>query len=187
MTDLDPNPTPASLSPESAPDPQEIQAPVPERSLLLFQQQIELGLPLEAIQEILNPTQTPITPVPNTLAGVRGVLNLRGQILLVLDLGYLLRYRYNSSHPPNRIIVLRSQSPVPSDSRPPDQLGLLVERVHSVVSAPLDQIQPVPDLDPVPASWLSRLSPLVMGTVGWEDRPWQLLSVSALLDPAHWV
>ena len=183
MTDLDPTLVPAP--PETTPD--RIPTSVPEQSLLLFQQQIELGLPLEVTQEILNPTQTPITPVPNTLAGVRGVLNLRGQMVLVLDLGYLLHYRYNSGYTPNRILVLRSQSPVFSDSRPPDQLGLLVERVHYVVSAPIDPIPSVPHLDPVPTSWPSRLSPLVMGTAGWEDRVWQLLSVSALLNSAHWV
>ncbi len=160
--------------------------PVPQRSVMLFQQQIELGLPLEEIQEILNPVQTPITSIPNTLAGVRGMLNLRGQVLMVLDLGYLLRYRHNSGLHPNRIMVIRSAAPVSPDSRPPDPLGLLVERVHYVASVPLDQIERVPDFTSVPAPGLPRLSPLVMGTASWEGRPWQLLSVPALLNPTHW-
>lgn len=183
--------TPPGLPQELSTDPLALDPPVPQRSVLLFGQQMGLGLSLEDTQEILNPTQTPLTPIPNTLAAVRGMLNLRGQMLLVLDLGYLLRYRYNPGLHPNRIIVIRSpatgapDSRAP-DSRAPDPLGLLVERVHYVASVPLAQIKRVPDFTSVPASGLARLSPLVMGTANWEGRYWQLLSVPALLNATQW-
>lgn len=160
---------------------------LPSQPLMLFQQHIELALPLNQVQEILDPSRIPITPIPNTLAGIRGILNLRGQLIGVVDLGYLLSRTHNSGRHPNRVIIMRSLPSSLSHSRPPDQLGLLVERVHQVVSTPLDQICPAPDLKSVPARLRARLSPLTATTVYWQDCSWQILSVPALRSSSLWI
>lgn len=46
------------------------------------------GIPVEKVQEVVRPQ--PITPVPLAPKVIRGLINLRGQILTALDLRYRL-------------------------------------------------------------------------------------------------
>ncbi|HKT47150.1 MAG TPA: chemotaxis protein CheW [Candidatus Acidoferrales bacterium] len=49
------------------------------------------GIPVERVQEVVKPQ--PLTPVPLAPKVVRGLINLRGQILTAVDLGYRLGLR----------------------------------------------------------------------------------------------
>ncbi|WP_267397450.1 MULTISPECIES: chemotaxis protein CheW [unclassified Sphingomonas] len=106
------------------------------RQLITFQigDQI-LGVDIMAIREIR--AWSPATPLPNVPAHVRGVVNLRGVVLPVLDLSH--RLGWGSTDPSARhvIIVVRVG----------DQLqGLIVDAVNDIVTVPDNGMQPLPDI-----------------------------------------
>ncbi|NOS34933.1 chemotaxis protein CheW, partial [Acinetobacter baumannii] len=93
------------------------------RQLITFQigEQV-LGVDIMAIREIR--AWSPATPLPNVPAHVRGVVNLRGVVLPVLDLSH--RLGWGSTDPSSRhvIIVVRIG----------EQLqGLFVDAVNDIV------------------------------------------------------
>ena len=75
-----------------------------------------------------------ITPVPRVPAWVRGVTNLRGDILSVIDMRAFLRL--DGPAPPSaRLLVVR----VPDEDF---ATGLLIDAVHRIVAVPSDAIAP---------------------------------------------
>ncbi|MBW8753792.1 MAG: chemotaxis protein CheW [Sphingomonadales bacterium] len=100
-----------------------------------------LGIDIMAVREIR--AWSPATPLPNVPAHVRGVVNLRGVVLPVLDLR--LRLGWGTTDPSARhvIIVVRIA----------DQLqGIIVDAVSDIVTLLPDDIQPVPDVGEVSAT-----------------------------------
>ena len=78
-----------------------------------------------------------ITPVPETPASVEGVMNLRGNLVPVLDLRKRLRARARSTQEERRIII----------SNWDDRLtGLIVDGASEVIRVSDDLIEPPPDL-----------------------------------------
>ena len=94
-----------------------------------------LGINIMAIREIR--AWSPATPLPNSPPHVRGVVNLRGVVLPVLDLSQ--RLGWGATEPSGRhvIIVVRIG----------EQLqGIIVDAVSDIVTLGPDQLQPVPDV-----------------------------------------
>jgi len=94
-----------------------------------------LGIDIMAIREIR--AWSPATPLPNSPPHVRGVVNLRGVVLPVLDLSQ--RLGWGATEPSGRhvIIVVRIG----------EQLqGIIVDAVSDIVTLGPDQLQPVPDV-----------------------------------------
>jgi purine-binding chemotaxis protein CheW len=94
-----------------------------------------LGIDIMAIREIR--AWSPATPIPNAPSHVRGVVNLRGVVLPVLDLSQ--RLGWGATEPTGRhvIIVVRVG----------EQLqGIIVDAVSDIVTVGPDQLQPVPDV-----------------------------------------
>ena len=94
-----------------------------------------LGIDIMAIREIR--AWSPTTPIPNAPSHVRGVVNLRGVVLPVLDLSQ--RLGWGATEPTGRhvIIVVRVG----------EQLqGIIVDAVSDIVTVGPDQLQPVPDV-----------------------------------------
>ncbi len=75
----------------------------------------------------------PLTPVPHAPPAVRGCVNLRGQIHLVLDLKSLLGMGSTEAGPWTRLVVFK---PVLGDP-----FGVLVDRVGDVVALPADRVE----------------------------------------------
>jgi purine-binding chemotaxis protein CheW len=93
-----------------------------------------LGLEAKLVQEVLR--SQPVTEVPLAPHAVRGLMNMRGQIVLVVD----LRRRLGLPEPPNdarRVNVL-----VRTDD---GLVSLLVDRVGDVLELSPDDFEPVPD------------------------------------------
>ena len=94
----------------------------------------DYGLELIRVQEIRG--FTPITPIPNMPAHIKGVMNLRGSVLPVVDM------RVKFGLPPVEytkftvIIIAHSCG---------KSIGLIVDAVSDVLSATADKIQPPPD------------------------------------------
>lgn len=93
-----------------------------------------VGIETRRIQEILRPQ--PLTPVPLAPEGVRGLMSLRGQIVVVIDLrtrlGVVGREAVESAF---NVLVRMPEGPV----------SLLVDRVCDVVEVGPESFEDVPD------------------------------------------
>jgi len=96
------------------------------------------GVEILVVQEII--MMSAITEIPNAPDFVEGVINLRGNIIPVLDLKRRLRLR--NYQPPEvktggRILVIEIQNSV---------TGFIVDSVARVLSVPTSKILPPPDI-----------------------------------------
>lgn len=94
----------------------------------------EYGVEILKIQEIRG--YAPITPIPNTPAHIKGVMNLRGSIIPVVDLRRTLGMPTAEYTPFTVIIVLHVGSRV---------MGLIVDAVSDVLDVARADIHPTPD------------------------------------------
>jgi purine-binding chemotaxis protein CheW len=80
---------------------------------------------------------TPATPLPHAPSYVRGVINLRGAVLPIVDLG--LRFGLGPTEPTPRsvIIVVHIHQQV---------VGLLVDAVSDILTSSEESMQPTPDI-----------------------------------------
>jgi purine-binding chemotaxis protein CheW len=102
--------------------------------LTLFLGAEEYGIEILKVQEIIR--VLPITRVPRMPAFVRGVINLRGRIVPVLELRERFGMDRSAEARENCIIVVRTGSL---------SLGMLVDRVNEVMTVADGEIEPVPD------------------------------------------
>jgi purine-binding chemotaxis protein CheW len=87
---------------------------------------------LEIIREI------EITAIPDSPDFIEGVINLRGDIIPIIDLRKRLNLRgYQKSETPPWIIILNIEGRV---------TGFIVDWVTKVMKVPLDSIKPPPDI-----------------------------------------
>jgi purine-binding chemotaxis protein CheW len=93
----------------------------------------EYGVDIVEIQEIIKVPA--ITVVPRAPACVLGIISLRGTVVPIADLRVLLGMERGGITRSSRILVLRGDG---------DPVGLLVDRVSSVVRFDREAIQPVP-------------------------------------------
>lgn len=94
----------------------------------------EFGVDIGRVQEIIRVGQ--ITVVPNAPEFIRGVINLRGKIIPVLDLRKRLALPETPFDKNSRIIVVEAG---------PKVLGLLVDRVSQVIRMPAASVDAPPD------------------------------------------
>lgn len=94
----------------------------------------EYGVDVRQVQEIRRVSE--ITAVPRAPEFVRGVINLRGRILPVLDLKKKLGLGEVAIQRASRIVVVRVRDRV---------LGLLVDGASQVLKVPVSRIEPPPD------------------------------------------
>lgn len=93
------------------------------------------GVPIGAIQEVVRLPE--ITPVPEAPAFVEGVINLRGRILPVLDLGRRFRLPDRPRTRASRILVAEAGGRA---------VGLIVDAVCEVVRLSGGAIEPPPPM-----------------------------------------
>lgn len=97
------------------------------------------GLPILKVQEIIGILD--ITPVPRMPSHVRGVINLRGKVIPVIDLR--LRFGIEASADSKRTCIVVVQIR-PSGSGDTVTMGMVVDVVSEVQDIPSDQIEPAP-------------------------------------------
>ena len=109
---------------------------------------------------------TPATALPQAPAFVRGVINLRGAVLPIVDLG--ARLGLGAADPTARhvIIVAQVQNQI---------VGLLVDAVSDILTVTDDMIQPTPDV----ASEMVRM--FVRGLLAIEGRMVSFISLDRVL------
>ncbi len=94
----------------------------------------EYGLELFRIQEICG--YAPITPIPNLPPHVRGVMNLRGTVLPVIDLRMKFRLPEIAYGKFTVIVIAKVQEKT---------VGLLVDAVSDVLQVNEDDLRAAPD------------------------------------------
>jgi purine-binding chemotaxis protein CheW len=124
----------------------------------------EFCVDIMAVREIRGWTQT--TALPRSPAYVCGVVNLRGAVLPIIDLGS--RLGFQAAEPSARHVIIVAQI-----GR--QQVGLLVEAVSDIITVQDADIQPTPDV----ASDLVRT--FVQGILAVEGRMISLISLDHVL------
>jgi purine-binding chemotaxis protein CheW len=94
----------------------------------------EYGVDILKVQEIKG--YTPATPVPNTPGYIKGVMNLRGTIIPVVDLRAKLALTETEYNQFTVIIVVMVGTKV---------VGLIVDSVSDVMNIPKSDMQEVPE------------------------------------------
>jgi purine-binding chemotaxis protein CheW len=96
------------------------------------------GIAVLQVREIIR--QQKITPIPHLPAFVKGVINLRGRVIPVIDLR--VKFELQAAFNERTCVVVVH---VAHDDRPPIQMGLIVDAVEEVVNLSAEDIQPTPD------------------------------------------
>jgi purine-binding chemotaxis protein CheW len=147
---------------------QPLAASVSSRDLISFRvAQQEFCIEVMSVREVRG--WTPATPLPNAPSYVCGVVNLRGAVLPVVDLGARLGLPAAEATGRHVIIVAWIGEQL---------VGLLVDAVCDIVAATDDMIQPTPDV----ASELVK--GLVKGIMALDGRMISLIQLENLFPPA---
>ncbi len=140
-------------------------APGPELHLVTFAlDREEFGIRVDQVREIIRVGE--ITRVPQAPAHVRGVANLRGRILAVVEIRTRLGLPAAVLTPRSRIIVVEIQGRV---------LGVLVDAVLQVVKVPVETVTAAPD------EVLSPQTDYISGVARWNSRLIILLDLEKVL------
>ncbi|MBV9078387.1 MAG: chemotaxis protein CheW [Methylobacteriaceae bacterium] len=112
---------------------------------------------------------TPATPLPHSPDFVRGVINLRGAVLPVIDFSARLGLETTEPSARHVIIVARVKEQV---------FGLLVDAVSDILTVTEDNVQPTPELA------YDTAKQIVKGLLPIDGRMISLVSLDAML-PAN--
>ena len=93
----------------------------------------EFAFPIKTVQEIVRLPE--VTPVPRAPESVKGIINLRGSILPLIDLRKCFERGTAQYSEDSRVIVIRHQG---------YNTGMIVDRVNEVLRVEKDQLEPPP-------------------------------------------
>lgn len=111
------------------------EAPAPELHLVTFTlDREEFGIPIGQVREVIRVSD--ITRVPQARPHVRGVTNLRGRILAVIEIRTRMGLPAAALTPRSRVVVIGIRERL---------LGILVDGVSQVVKIPSTTVTPAPD------------------------------------------
>lgn len=102
-----------------------------------------LGIAIKDVKEIIEISH--ITPVPMTPESIRGVINLRGNVVPVVDLS--ARLGHNISEISKRSCIVLVEIHGVADKQDADNkqnLGMLVDQVQEILEIASQNIQPAP-------------------------------------------
>jgi purine-binding chemotaxis protein CheW len=125
----------------------------------------EYGVDIMAIREIKG--WTPSTPLPEAPTHMRGVIDLRGVIVPIIDLRVRFHNGVTEATPTHVIIVVAVGELM---------VGLMADAVVDIVTVSAGDIQPVPDMD------RQGHRGYLAGIVSVEGRMVVLLDLDSLLD-----
>lgn len=141
-----------------------------EEQILLFTLgDDEFGLPVAAVREVARRPER-LTSLPRAPAFVDGIMNLRGQVLPVID----QRRRFGAPHEDG------ARRPVLVVTVGDAQAGFVVDAVTRVASVPAAALQPAPDLGGDEAGIIDRVATLEV-----DGRLVLLVNPQELLDRAE--
>jgi purine-binding chemotaxis protein CheW len=119
---------------QAAPPGEAADEAVLERMALLVVGEHRFAVGIDRIREII--PARPYTPLPGSGAHVCGLINLRGRIVTVVDLGARLRLAPASANPDHSIVIVEHRGKL---------AGLAVEEVARIVSVDTAALQDAAD------------------------------------------
>ncbi|MCX9025303.1 MAG: chemotaxis protein CheW [Candidatus Methanoperedens sp.] len=125
----------------------------------------EFGVEITKVQEIIR--MTSITGIPQAPDYIRGIINLRGRIIVVLNLNVIMGMESKEQNENTRIIVANIDETV---------MGFIVDSVSEVIRLPEKNVEPAPA---VIANKIG--TEYVMGVGKMEDRLLILLDLDRML------
>jgi len=146
---------------------------------------IMLAVDIRVVKEVYR--QMTLSPIPAAPPEFRGLVNLRGKIVTVIDLNVYLDKNLRKSVDGTRLLILKtvtelavhdSDSGIDSTGIGEDIVGLIIDRMDEVIEVDEKEILP-----PVASSSEGR-SGVVNGVVKLDDRLILMLDLSVVLDRA---
>lgn len=121
------------------------------------------GVPAEKVMEINKDLD--LTPVPLAPSYILGIMNLRGQILTVMDLAKRINLKVETK--PRLNLIVRADE---------DVVSFLIERIGDIMEIPLSKLEePPPKIEGFDRIYIDRIYQL-------PDRLLTILSVEKLLE-----
>lgn len=124
----------------------------------------EFGIPIGQVREVIRVTE--ITRVPQARQHVRGVTNLRGRVLAVIEIRSRMGLAPAEITPRSRVVVVGVHDRT---------LGILVDGVSQVVKVPAETVAPAPQ------EVLSPGVDYITGVARWDSRLIILLDLEKVL------
>lgn len=127
----------------------------------------EYSLDIMSVREIRGWTRA--TPLPHAPSYMKGVINLRGTVLPVMDLSQRLGLKHRENNDRNVIIVVSHEDTM---------TGLLVDAVSDIIALTSDDLQPPPEMQ-------SSNSPNVVSSLTLiDERMIRVLDLSSIVNSA---
>ncbi|WP_433768535.1 chemotaxis protein CheW [Pseudomonas putida] len=117
--------------------------------------------PMSEVSEVLHEPR--FTQVPGVKSWVKGVANLRGRLLPIMDLGSFLGHELSTARRQRRVLVVEHQEVF---------AGLMVDEVFGLQHFARDSLEPVDTLD-------GPIAPFIQGRFE-REQSWQVFSPFAL-------
>ncbi len=95
----------------------------------------EFAVPISSVREIIKIGT--ITPIPNVFDFIKGIINVRGEIVTIIDIGTRFSLSKNKNVQPKHVVVTKQEDTL---------FGLLVDEVVEVLRIRQEDIQPSPSL-----------------------------------------
>jgi chemotaxis signal transduction protein len=135
--------------------------PAPHQKLVCFELAGQaFGLPIRSVKETL--PMRPLTQVPLVSPVVAGLMNLRGEVVAVLDLAHLVGLAHRSARtlPDSAVVLLRAPQSWSGRAQERAACGLAVDKLLGVRDLDESTLRdPPPSLDPEAASYLKGVAP----------------------------
>ncbi len=132
----------------------------------------EYGVDILRVQEIRS--WEPVSRIPNVPIYEKGVVNLRGSIVPIIDLRERFRLKFSEYTPLTVVVVLQT-----SDGNKIRTMGVVVDSVSDVITVDKAKIQDAPDFG-------TKVSnEFINGLVSVNERMVMLLDVDKLLKLEH--
>ncbi len=124
----------------------------------------EFACDIQVVSEVIKMLK--VTPLPQSLEFIEGVINLRGEVIPVIDLRRRFRMEEAERTKESRIIVVEVEGRM---------VGLIVDSVSEVIRLPEKQIQEAPD------QLAKGRSDLISGVGKVDDRLLIILNTAQIL------
>ena len=124
----------------------------------------DFALDIGAVREIRG--WTPATPLPHAPPYVLGMVNLRGAVVAILDLGARLGLAPSEPGPSSVVVVVEVEGRT---------VGLLVDAVSDIVTVPAEMIQAAPDVG------TEAIQDVLRGITDIDGRLVSILAIAAVL------